>query len=142
YAKGSSADWLFGDSHYAYRSMANPKAYGQPDTYQGVNWATGTADNGGVHTNSGAVNYWFYLLAQGGSGTNDHSYSYSVSGIGLAKAAAIAYRTLTLYLTPTSQYANACSYSILAATDLYGASSAEVASVRNAWKAVGVSEAV
>jgi hypothetical protein len=138
FASPSTANWLIGESFYTIRSMSNPNAYGQPDTYKGTGWATGSSDNGGVHTNSGVLNFWFYLLSQGGSGTNDKSFAYSVTGIGISKAAAIAYRTLTVYLTSTSQYANARTYSLQAATDLYGASSAEVVQVGNAWDAVGV----
>ncbi len=138
YAKPTSGNWLIGEAFSTIRSMSNPNAYGQPDTYHGVNWATGTADYGGVHTNSGVLNYWYYLLTQGGSGTNDNGYTYTVSGIGLTKAAAIAYRTLTVYLTSTSQYADARTWSIQAATDLYGAGSNEVTQVTNAWNAVGV----
>ena len=55
----------------ALRIMSNPGWYGEPDCYTGTNWYTGTGDNGGVHTNSGVQNYWYYLLSQGGSGTND-----------------------------------------------------------------------
>jgi Zn-dependent metalloprotease len=139
YANPSTANWLLGEAFYTVRSMSSPKTFGQPNTYQGTNWATGTSDNGGVHTNSGVLNYWYYLLVNGGSGTNDKSYAYSVTGIGLTKAAAIAYRTLTVYLTATSQYANARYYTLQAATDLYGASSNEVTQVANAWNAVGVS---
>ncbi len=138
YANPSTANWLIGEAFYTIRSMSNPNAYGDPDTYQGTNWATGSADNGGVHTNSGVLNFWYYLLTTGGSGTNDKSFSYSVSGIGLTKAAAIAYRTLTVYLTATSNYASARTASVMAATDLYGASSNEVTQVKNAWDAVGV----
>jgi Zn-dependent metalloprotease len=141
YAKGAAGNWLIGEGFYTLRSMSNPKMYGQPSTYKGVNWATGTADYGGVHTNSGVINYWYYLIANGGSGINDNSVSYSVSGLGLAKAAAIAYRTLTVYLVPTSQYVDARTYSIQAATDLYGATSNEVAQVTAAWVAVGVGAA-
>lgn len=45
----------------------------QPDTYNGTYWASTSSseDHGGVHTNSGVQNYWFYLLSQGGTGTND-----------------------------------------------------------------------
>lgn len=142
YADPAHADWLIGeDIGAAFRSHSNPNAYGQPDTYLGTNWATGTADNGGVHTNSGVQNYWFYLLANGGSGTNDIGNSFSVTGIGLSKAAAITFRTLTVYLSPTSQYADARTYSIQAATDLYGACSAEVIATTNAWYAVGIGSA-
>jgi Zn-dependent metalloprotease len=138
YAKPATANWQMGDAFYTIRSMSAPKVYGQPDTYKGINWAIGTADNGGVHTNSGVLNYWYYLLCIGGSGMNDNAFSYSVSGIGITKAAAIAYRTLTVYLTSTSQYSNARTYTIQAANDLYGVLSNEVTQVTNAWNAVGV----
>ncbi|MGC4038746.1 MAG: M4 family metallopeptidase [Chitinophagaceae bacterium] len=141
YARPANADWLIGADFYTIRSMSNPNAYAQPDTYKGTFWATGTADYGGVHTNSGVLNFWFYLLAQGGSGVNDNAYSYSVSGIGVDKAAAIAYRTNTKYLVSTSQYIDARTYSIQAATDLYGANSNEVTQTTNAWNAVGVGTA-
>lgn len=95
-------------------------------------------DNGGVHTNSGVLNFWFYLLSEGKNGTNDKGFVYSVSGIGMDKAEAIAYRTLTTYLVPTSVYKDARTYSVIAATDLYGEGSNEVAQVNNAWDAVGV----
>ncbi len=138
YARPSNADWLIGKDFYTIRSMSNPNTYQQPDTYLGTYWATGTADNGGVHTNSGVLNYWFYLLSVGGSGTNDKGTAYSVTGLGIDKAAAIAFRLNTVYLTATSNYAAARTYGIQAATDLYGAGSAEVTQTTNAWTAVGV----
>ncbi len=139
YATPSIADWLIGEDIGApFRSMSNPNANSQPDTYLGTYWYTGTGDNGGVHYNSGVQNYWFYLLSVGGSGTNDIGNAFSVSGIGIDKAAAIAYRCLTTYLTSTAQYADARTYSIQAATDLYGACSPEVIATTAAWYAVGV----
>jgi Zn-dependent metalloprotease len=45
--------------------MSDPNAEGQPDTYKGTFWYAGTADSGGVHTNSGVLNHWFYILAVG-----------------------------------------------------------------------------
>jgi hypothetical protein len=142
YAKGASANWLIGENiGAAFRNMANPNQFSQPDTYLGTYWYTGTADNGGVHTNSGVLNFWFYLLTQGGSGTNDIGSVYSVTGIGIDKAAAIAYRTNTVYLVPSSNYASARTFAIQSATDLYGAGSAEVIATTNAWYAVGVGAA-
>ena len=138
-----AGNWLVGeDIGSALRSMSNPNLYGQPDTYLGTSWYTGTGDNGGVHYNSGVLNYWFYLLSVGGSGTNDKGKAFSVSGIGIDKASAIAFRTLTVYLTSSSQYANARDLSIQAATDLYGSCSAEVTATRNAMYAVGLESAV
>jgi bacillolysin len=140
YARPSNANWLMGGDFGAIRDMSHPNAYSQPDTYKGTYWinTNSSYDNGGVHFNSGVLNYWFYLLTAGGSGTNDKGVAYSVTGIGIAKAQAIAYRTLTNYLVPSSQYADARTYSIQAAKDLYGATSVEVTQVKNAWKAVGV----
>ncbi|UYZ62479.1 M4 family metallopeptidase [Hymenobacter weizhouensis] len=143
--------WLIGEeirkSGGALRSMSNPNQFGQPDTYKGTNWKPTTTtptranDYGGVHTNSGVLNFWFYLLSQGGSGTNDIGNAYSVAGIGIDAAAKIAYRTESVYLTASSTFANARAGAISAATDLYGAGSSQVTAVTNAWYAVGVGAA-
>ncbi|GAB3231723.1 hypothetical protein GCM10027346_18400 [Hymenobacter seoulensis] len=131
----------------ALRSMSNPNQYGQPDTYKGTYWKPTTTsptqanDYGGVHTNSGVLNFWFYLLSQGGSGTNDIGSAYSVAGVGIDAASKIAYRTESVYLTASSTFANARTAAISAATDLYGAGSAQVTAVTNAWYAVGVGAA-
>lgn len=139
YAKPNSANWLVGSEiGSTFRSMSNPNAYQQPDTYLGTNWYIGSGDNGGVHTNSGVINYWFYLLTMGGNGTNDLGNSFTVTGLGMEKTRQIAYRTLTNYLFPTSNYADTRFYSILATIDLYGACSPELTAVTNAWYAVGV----
>ena len=146
FAQGNN-DWLMGDhigaggSGGALRSMSNPNAYNQPDTYLGTNWYSGSGDNGGVHYNSGVQNFWFYLLSVGGNGTNDNGDSYSVSAIGMDTAASIAYRNLAVYLNSNSQYDDARAGAIQAAIDLYGAGSAEEIAVTNAWHAVGVGAA-
>ena len=147
WARPSKTSWKLGeDFNYVIRDMANPNAYQQPDTYLGTYWvnvvgctpSSTTNDNCGVHTNSGVLNYWYYLLVNGGSGTNDKGFAFNVSAIGLDKAAQIAYRTLTTYLTSASTYANARTYSLQSATDLYGAASNEYTQTVNAWNAVGV----
>ncbi len=142
WSKPTDVNWLMSnDMNWIIRSMSDPNSQGQPDTYKGTYWATGSADNYGVHTNSGVGNFMFYLLVTGGSGTNDKGNSYSVSGIGLSEADQILYRSNTTYLTPTSQYADWRTACINAATDLYGASSNEVIQVENAWYAVGIGTA-
>lgn len=138
YTLGASANWFMGEGGARLRSMSNPKQYGQPDTYLGQNWYIGTADGGGVHTNSGVQNHWYYLLSEGGNGVNDNGYSYNVTGIGLDNASKIAYRSLANYLIPTSQYFDARLGSIYAAQDLFGQGSPEFQSVVEAWNAVGV----
>jgi bacillolysin len=144
--------WLIGEDIMkaggALRSMSNPNLYGQPDTYLGTNWKptttnpTSANDYGGVHTNSGVLNYWFYLMCQGGAGTNDAGTTFSVSGINIGKGARIAYRAERLYMTASSTYAGARAATMQAAVDLYGLGSAEVTAVAQAWRAVGLGEPV
>lgn len=129
------------NTQIALRSMKNPNYLNQPDTYRGAFWTNESADNYGVHTNSGVQNYWYYLLVEGGSGSNDNGKSFNVQSIGLDKAEQIAYRNLTQYLTPSSNYADAREGAILSAMDLFGLCSNEVKQVVNAWYAVGVGDA-
>lgn len=153
FAAPAKQKWLIGEDiemragHLSLRSMSNPKTELQPDTYGGTYWKTvsctptSTNDYCGVHTNSGVLNHWFYILTEGKTGTNDIGSSYSVTGIGIDKAARIAFRTESVYLTANSTYANARTYGIQAATDLYGANSAEVIATTNAFYAVGIGAA-
>jgi len=149
FGKSASANWTIGeDIGLVIRSMSNPNSYGDPDTYDGTNWANVNGcipsrqnDYCGVHINSGVQNFWFYLLTNGGSGTNDNNESYSVDGIGIDTAAAVAYRNLTVYLTRSSNYDDARYYSIVSAIDLYGPCSKQVEAVTDAWHAVGVGDA-
>lgn len=130
-------DWLIGEDAKIQRNMSNPNDMDLPDTYKGNFWWRYSSDNGGVHTNSSVQNYWFYLLSEGGSGTNDHGNNYNVNGIGIVDAAKIAYRNLTVYLYDNADYKDAENGSIQAAIDWYGVNSNEVQQVRNAWCAVG-----
>ena len=88
-----------------------------------------------VHYSSGVANNFFYLLSEGG--TNDTSHQ-SVTGITRAKAEKIWYRAITTYMTSGTNYAGARVATLNAASDLYGASSAERNAVATAWTAVGV----
>lgn len=147
YAAPTKQTWLIGEDierrsgHVSLRSMSNPNAEGQPDTYKGTSWYTGTGDNGGVHYNSGVLNHWFYILSVGKSGTNDIGSVFNVTGITIDKAAKIAYRLEANYLSANSNYANARTGGIQAAIDLYGAGSPEVIATTNAFYAVGIGAA-
>lgn len=138
YARPNDFSWGIGDDIGAFRDMANPRRFGNPRNYQGANWATGSFDNGGVHINSGVQNHWFYLLVQGGSGSNDFNDPYTIPAIGWDTASAIAFRNLTVYLTPNSEYAEARFFAIQSAIDLYGRCGRIHEVVANAWYAVGV----
>ncbi|AYC28365.1 M4 family metallopeptidase [Paenisporosarcina cavernae] len=138
YHFNNNPDWLIGEDIYtptksgdALRSMADPTINGDPDHYS--KRYIGTSDNGGVHWNSGISNKAAYLLANGGT-----HYGVNVTGIGNKKAGDIYYRTLTVYLTPNSTFSQYRAAAVQAASDLFGASSSEVASVKAAFTAVGV----
>lgn len=138
----TKSTWLIGEevvtSGPALRSMSDPRSLGQPAYYHGQNWYTGSEDAGGVHTNSGVLNHWFYVLSQGESGTNEGNNYYLVKSIGITSAARIAYRAESVYLTANSSYADARTFTIRAAEDLFGTCSPEAGAVTNAWYAVGI----
>ncbi|MBI2437867.1 MAG: M4 family metallopeptidase, partial [Lentisphaerae bacterium] len=138
------ADWLLGEdcwiSDTALRDMRSPTNSAtiglgseQPNHYKGPYWYSGSLDNGGVHYNSGVQNYFFYLLSDGG--TSEYGgVTTIVSGIGITNAARVAYRALTTYCYEFTDYTEVRSAWISAAQDL---NSAWVASVTQAWEAVG-----
>ncbi len=97
----------------------------------------GELDRGGVHINSSINNKAAHLITEGGT-----HYGVNVNGIGKAKTEKIFYRALTLYLTPSSGFAEMRQAAIQAARDLHpdrnGAPSLEVQAVMAAYDAVGV----
>jgi Zn-dependent metalloprotease len=148
YAKGNSDNnWLIGEEimllDYALRDMSNPKNTSfrsQPDTYLGENWSS----SGSVHTNSGVMNHWFYLLAEGSAstdGVNDNGDTFNINGIGKTKAAQIVYRAQTVYFNDSFlTYADARVYTLQAAEELFGVNSLEAFTACQSWFAVGVGD--
>lgn len=142
YARPTQWDWHMGNdisiNGQGFRDMSDPHNSfypgPQPNTYMGQYWDPG----GEPHNNNGPFIYWYYLLCQGGSGTNDNNDTYNVTGITMAEAQLIEFRALTVYMTPNTDYAAARVATIQAANDLYGGCSPEVISTTNAWYAVGV----
>ena len=104
------------------------------------------------HYSSGVGNHFFYLLAEGavvpdgfGAGTADLTPDdlvcngdTSLAGIGREAAERIWYVALTSYMTEDTTYPEARAATLSAATDLYGADSAEYAAVAATWDAVAV----
>ncbi len=147
WARPSRFNWLIGEditpSKSGIRSMANPNTFRHPKFYKygndfGNYWHTASSDNGGVHINSGVQNHWYYLIANGLSGSNEKGWSYKIDSLGIIKAAKIAYRNLSVYLTSSSKFSDARTFSIMSASDLYGQCSNEVVQVTNAWWVCGV----
>ncbi|MEU8540470.1 M4 family metallopeptidase [Streptomyces sp. NPDC048717] len=99
-----------------------------------------------VHYSSGPANHFFYLLSEGSGAKTINGVSYDsptsdglpVTGIGRDKAAKVWFRALATKFTSSTNYAAARTGTVAAATDLYGAGSAEVAAVQNAWRGVNV----
>jgi bacillolysin len=134
-------DWLVGEDVVktsafpsgALRSMIDPHN-GAPTGNFGKGWQprtfaeryTGTQDNGGVHINSGIPNYAYYLFA-------------SNAAVGKDRAEKVYYRALSTYLTKNSKFVDQRIAVIKAATDLYGASVANVAA--SAFDQVGITGA-
>lgn len=143
FATNNKQTWLIGEdiakTRPSLRSMSNPNAEDNPDTYKGLFWdSTSSSNSKIVHTNSGVINHWFYLLSVGGNGINDLSNNFSVQGIGIYNAAQIIYRAETVYFTNSTDYIQARQLTIQAAKDIFGLCSPEVENVINAWYAVGV----
>ncbi|MBP6003936.1 MAG: M4 family metallopeptidase [Pyrinomonadaceae bacterium] len=151
YSRGGTVTgdtWKIGEQSYtpatsgdALRYMDNPHLAGNggytsnddPDHY--TERYTGTADSGGVHINSGIPNHAYYLAAAGGT---HHLSGVTVTGIGTTDAAKIWYRALTVYMTSGTNFAAARTAMLNAATDLFGASSAQYNTIATTWCAVGV----
>ncbi len=135
--------WLLGSRFFhkadtAFRSMSDPVRFGNPKNYKGNRWITSATDNGGVHTNSGVLNHWFYLLSEGGAGTTEKNVNYNVTKIGIHKVIEILYEAMTNYLGKTSKYYDMRQATLEIAEQLYGRCSPEYANIIEAWVAVGM----
>ena len=88
-----------------------------------------TADNGGVHINSGIPNRAFYLTA------------VEIGGFAWEKAGRIWYVTLRDKLKPDSNFSDAARMTYAVAGKLYGKNSPEQKAVKKGWKGVGINVA-
>jgi len=134
------ADWLIGEGLFTgnvnatgIRSMKAPgTAYDDPllgsDPQPGHmnEYVDTTADNGGVHINSGIPNKAFYEVA------------VELGGFAWEKAGQIWYKTLCEELDQASDFQAAANATHKVAGDLYGKDSTEQKAVYNGWKAVGI----
>lgn len=122
--------WVIGENIQVggFRSLSNPTC----KFYRGIGWSVSEEE----HINCGVFGYWFYLLANGGSGTTQTGINYNVTGIGLEKAIRICYLMNCSYLTWTSVYRDARNCSYLAAAQL--GYTEDIEQIRNAWIAVGL----
>jgi thermolysin len=141
---GTSVEYFYGSGNWTIgeditpgdngiRNMANPGEDGDPSHYD--ERYTGTADNGGVHWNSGIANHWYYLLVNGGQNA-DASYASDspVTGIGMTAAEQIAFDGFTA-LNATADFcaARASTMAVAGQNDV---------NVGDAWDEVGVDDAL
>ena len=133
--------WTIGSqlSSTPLRYMYKPSLDGaSPDAWSST---IGSKD---VHYSSGPANRMIYFLSQGATTSGNTSTTYlpnGMTGIGNDHAARIWYRALTTYFTSGLTYAQCRTACLNAATDLYGASSAEYAAVENAFHGINVGNA-
>ncbi len=109
--------WLVGEAlpGGAIRDMADPAAFGSPDSMTSPLYVCNDRDMGGVHTNSGVGNKAYALAVDGGSFNG-----VTVLGIGLDKAIRIWYRAAAYYLTQASDYDGLADALRASALDLVG----------------------
>ena len=144
YGVGSQSPWIVGGQGLIIgkdnmRNLENPKISGdvpQADTYLGENW-----DKLDKYKMMGVQNKFYYLLCEGGKGTNDNGDSYDMTGIGIDKGTRIAYLTLTKYCSSETDFSTIGECWQQASEELYGKDSAEAQAVVRAWAAVGIGKA-
>ncbi len=137
----AGADWLIGAGLFtdavqgaALRSMKAPgTAYDDPALGKDPQPATmadyvdTTADNGGVHINSGIPNHAFYLAAS------------AIGGYAWDGAGQVWYDVLTGgSVTPDIDFAGFAAATVAAAARRFGAGSTQTRAVADAWREVGV----
>lgn len=119
-ACSGSLRWKVGEDAISFggaiRDMWNPNCNGDPaKVLDAANYYCGTADSGGVHTNSGVTNHLYALLVDGGTYNG-----YTITGMGFVKAAHLWWRAQKNYLTATSDFANFADALEASANDLIG----------------------
>jgi Zn-dependent metalloprotease len=136
----AKSDWLIGAGLFtsavhgaAVRSMKAPgtayddKLLGKdPQPGHMKNYQTMTADNGGVHINSGIPNHAFYLAAT------------LLGGKAWIVAGRIWYDALTTLLKPKASFRDCARATAAAAAKRFGANSEPERAVLEAWKQVGI----
>ena len=141
-----AGDYLIGEEfdltqHVGFRRMDDPASDGSS-----LNCWSPTAASVDVHYSSGIGNHFFYLASEGSGAKTLNGVSYNsptcngstVTGVGHDAVAKIWYRALTTYMTSSTNYAGARVATLKAASDLYGATSMQYATVAAAWSAVSV----
>ena len=149
YANNASdtPDYLIGEE-ININGNGTPLRYMDKPSKDGASKDCWSSSLGGLdpHYSSGPLNHWYYLASEGTGTKTINGVTYSstscngttFAGIGHLKVEKIWYRTLSTYLTSSSNYAAARTGAIKAAKDLYGAGSAECLGVEKAFSGIAV----
>lgn len=126
----SSYRWLMGEDSTAFggaiRDMWTPTCMGDPGKVSDAEYVCGTADGGGVHSNSGVPNHGYALLVDGGTYNGQ-----TVTAIGLTKAAAIYWRAQSEYQTKTTDFEDHANALDASCADLIGQPIKELSTTPN-----------
>ena len=117
------------------RSLEDPQRFGDPDHLS--KRVAGSADNGGVHTNSLIVSHAYYLAVEGGT---NRTSGVAVQGVGRARQqemTEVFFRAFAFLLPSNSTFSLARLATIQSARDL-DPSGGLASAVTQAWDAVGV----
>ena len=129
--------WLLGEDTIAgtVRNLANPPDGNQPD--HAFDYVITSADEGGVHSNSGIPNKAAWLITVGGT-----HHGYTTEGIGRQKAMSLYYKSMISMFPGTdfALYRNFLVGMALAWADIgkYGFTAQDACDVRNGLAAVGM----
>ena len=141
--QAADADWIIGKELFSpnvkgvgLRSMKAPgTAYDDPVLGKDPQpahisqFVTTTADNGGVHINSGIPNQAFYLAAN------------EIGGYAWQKAGQVWYVTMRDKIRATTDFQGAADLTYATAGQLYGQGSLEQQAVAHGWAGVGIQAA-
>ena len=104
-------------------------------------YASPQYNSGDSYVRGGVLSHWFYLLVNGGTGTNDLGRSYSVQGVGMDNAESLIIKAVyDGYLRFTTSYAQIRTSMVNAAREIAGTNSFLEHQIENAWYAVGVGD--
>ena len=142
-----SPTYTFGDlQNNITDNLSDPESIQHPDTYMGQYFQKNkNSPSYDPHINASVLGYWYYLIINGGSGTNSLGWNYNVLPLSsnlntsTQKANKIVFKVLTESLSPSySNYEDVRDGSLYIASKIYGNASAEYKTVLNAWYAVGM----
>lgn len=118
------------------------RTFNETDTYWSLQWNPEWANSWSPdldhHSLAQILRYWFYIVSEGGNGTNKNGYTYSVSKQGINVAEQIIYNSLFFAGMPDVAFTDLKSATIIAAQNIYGQNTLQYQAVIEAWKAVGV----